>query len=1128
MNLKSRGGVSLCLLSTILVFASPAAGQTIEKGAIGGTVFDPSGAVVPDVSVTITNVATGSERSLTTGPRGRYHADVLPAGEYRIEASASGFATTIVREVRLAVGQSLTQDINLQLAAVGLTVEVLADAGPIDRSETRPNVVIDNTFIEELPISGRDFRDFAVLSPTADVTPGLRSPIRLNGQIGAYTGLIIDGVDNRNSFFGEWWGSLETKNYTISQDAVQEFQVRDSGFSAEFGHALGGLINVVTKSGTKDLHGTAFWFFQNNTLFSDNTVPAFPGVTIAPPFNTSHQFGGSVGGPIVRDKAFFFFAIDVQEQGGPLGTAFFNDFSGIAVPELGISDLAGLAGGTTQRQDLLAPLVKFDFNITPNHTATTRINYSRNETDNFTGRGQQFVSGASPDNFENFVNEGPVASQSLTSVINPFTVNEARFAYTWERRDRINNGPAPNVQITDVGGTDEFGRRFFLPITSHHKRFQVIDNFSRTFGQHDLKFGVDLNSNATNQAFIGFAGGVYAFGSLDDFQAICTAGAVETALGCTVGTQVIDPVTGNPQRRPSSFRQLFGINGFTGIESGTIEDFWQHELSFYVQDTWRIHPNVTLNLGIRWDGIWNPNPEFPVVGDLVTLGKPGISGNTLSQQVGPPPQGIPDDFDNWAPRVGVAWDATGDGKTIVRGGVGIYYTGHTTIFMADRLNGLGFRGVSPSFGQCPPPVAGQPCIDPITGVITVGATSISFPDILPGEADAALVPFLGSPNMRFIDPEFESPRVINYQIGFEREIVPDLSASFTYTHNESDNLRTGGFNTTPFDRTIDPSFVTGFDQFGRTVGTDCAGNPVLAFEICRLPQSPIPGNLVGATTVGFGEVFASWSEADYDAFIFQVKKTFSHRTQFQVNYTLSYNDDNASADRDTDAFFAPSDPFNFLELDMGRSQLDIRHQFRAFSYFLLPGDIELSNIFTARSGRAFPAYRGFCAFPTSGYQDGLQCSNFFLSSIRPGLDDGSGVLPRFPFRNSNFFQWDLRVGREFPLGPEGVGLRVTFEVFNLLDTDNSFSNTSGFNINGVFCGGLSSEYDADPLTAGIQENGPGPSSLNGPGTPISAQFGLKIIFERWPRSQCSCPKPACLFWGSRFRVLLTCHTEQAY
>ncbi|MCI0403936.1 MAG: carboxypeptidase regulatory-like domain-containing protein [Acidobacteria bacterium] len=1056
-SIRSAFVLLVCLLLVI-----PVAAQTIEKGAITGNIYDSTGAVVPGASVKITHVGTGEQRALTSNADGRYTADALSPGEYTVEIEASGFSKVIVKEVRVAVGQRFLQDVTLKVAAAGEIVEVTADVGPIDRGETRIKTTINNTYIEELPISGRDFRDFAQLGATADTSPGLRSPVRLQGQQGEFTGLVIDGVDNRNSFFGEWFGSLETKNFTVPQDSVQEFQVRDSGLSADLGHATGGVINVVTKSGTNDWHGSAHWFVQSNSFFADNAVlvstPAGM-VPAPPPFDTRNQFGGTVGGPIVREKLFFFLAADLQEQAGPLGTNLAGDVSGVATPELPVATLADLEGATNQRQDLRTALFKLDYQISSGTRGTSRVNYTRNETDNFTGgRSQIFVPDAVSTNFENFVNEGPAFLQTITTVLNPTTVNEARFAYSLERRDRINNGDGPEVTITGVGS---FGRRFFLPITNHHKRIQVVDNFSKTFGKHDLKLGVDLNSNGSSQAFIGFAGGVYQFASLANFV---NAGV------CPM------PAT----RCPTSYRQLFGINGFGAIESGTLETFWQHERSVYIQDDWKIHPRVTLNLGLRWDGIWHPDPAFPILGDRVTLGRPRIRNGVLDQRVGPPPQGIPDDLDNVAPRIGVSWDATGDGKTIVRGGFGIYYGAPITIYMAPILSGMGFRGADTTIS-----------FSTATGMDTLGL-GLTYPNTLPSDLDPtdpaaqAILNILPAPNIVFADPELESVRNMNFQAGIEREIAPNFSISGTYIHNRTENLRTGGFSSAPWDRTLDPNGVT-FDSFGRTVG---------AFSIPRLSQSQVetfPGSGVMRDVIGGANALASFGRGRYHAFILQAKKAFSNRYQFNVNYTWSKNDDNATTDRDTDAFFPPSDPFN-LDLDYGRSQLDISHQFRAFAYFLLPAKVEFSTIFNARSGRAFPVYRGFCAgpdplnpFPNANYTDGFQCANFFLDQIRPAAT-GGGVVERFPFRNAGFFNWDVRFGRAWALGSERVKLRTTLELFNLTNRDNSFSNTTGFSINGVNCGGLSTEALC-PFDVGA-----GPTARDVPTLPLSMQLGLKFIF----------------------------------
>ena len=338
--------------------------------------------------------------------------------------------------------------------------------------------------------------------------------------------------------------------------------------------------------------------------------------------------------------------------------------------------------------------------------ATTRLNYTRNETDNFTGYAgsQTFVLGRVESNFENFVNEGWAAAQSITSLLGNASVNEFRFSYSQEVRPRRERAPGPETAITDTGN---FGQIFFLPIDSQHKRYQVIDSFSRTFGKHDLKLGGDLNSNASNQTFIGFAGGVYTFFSPEDFVA----------------------------RTPAFLLQRVGINGVSVVESGTLRDFWQHELSFYVQDNWRVHPDFNLNLGLRWDGVWNPSSNFGLPESTLPVGKPRISGNRVSVDVAPASSDVPNDFNNFAPRVGFAWDVGGRHSTIVRGGGGIYYAATPTIFVAGMLSGPGLRSA----------VVFVPFFGSRTDLLGFG---LSYPGLLPSTATPEVESLIGPPSHR--------------------------------------------------------------------------------------------------------------------------------------------------------------------------------------------------------------------------------------------------------------------------------------------------------------------------------------------------------------------------------------------
>lgn len=1022
--------ISFCLLAFALMGLIPAlvSAQTFDKGQIEGIIYDETGAVLPAVSLTLTNSATGLQRSLASDDGGRYVAALLPVGEYTIEAMLSGFATTRVTGVVVAVGRSTVVNITMRVAPVAETVQVVAEVSPVDVTQTGTNSIIGDRSIGDLPISGRDYRDFVELTPTAQVTPGLRSPIRLGGQVGEYTAFLIDAADSTNTFFGEFFGSLETKNFTLPIDAVKEFQVRATGFSAEFGRSTGGLINVVTKSGTNDYHGSAHYFLQSEELWDNKTLKggtrAAPFEIVTPaPFQTRHQFGGTLGGPIKKEKAFFFFAIDRQKQFGPLTVKFSRAVPpGIGIPHQGIADIAALEGKIRQSQNLLTPFGRVDWHVTEKHLYSGRLNFTRNATTNFTGGRGQIIINAPENNLEDFTNQGVSTVHSVTSNFSARLLNEARFNFSRETRPRDAKGKAPEVWIFDTGF---FGHRFFLPIRSDHLRYQFIDNVGFVFKNHDIKTGIDYNASGTvNDSFIGFANGAYAFGTLEDFVA----------------------------RRPLFLLQLVGINGFTAEESGFIKSFWQHELAWYLQDNYKPHPNLTLNLGLRLDLLWNPQPKFPIVGKRVALGKPRREGNSFAVDFGPVPQGIPNDFNNWGPRVGFAYDILGKGKTVLRGGLGVYYGRPATIFMAEPLSGVGFRSAGVLF---------IPFFGSQTDLTGLGLT---FPNLLPSKVEpgspvSRIVP---PPNIRYVDPDFESARSFNLQIGGEHELVRNLSFELNYNYTRSDNLRIGGYWNSRYDRNIFPPKQV--DQFGRSVNLGV--NP---FDTSTRPDP----------TIGIADALTSFGRGRYHAFTVRLKKTFSRGHMFDINYVLSKNDDNASNDRDTDAMFPPSDPFN-LDIDFGRSQLDIRHNFSFYGAVELPARFTFSSIIRARSGAAFPAF-----IPVDQDINGdarLGGDGLFPPPDRPVFN--GKLLPRFPARQPAFFTWDVRLTRDINLGTERAKLQLMFELFNLLNNSNKFSDTALSPSNAIV-GLRNGEAVLDV---------PNYRRLDRSFPPLSAQFGARITF----------------------------------
>jgi len=277
MNVEKRRIGALILrgaaIAWVMIAAMAVDAQTLETGVIHGTITDKTHAVVPGAKVTLTNPSTGIRRALTAGPSGDFDFAALPPGEYTLTAESSGFAVTTVKGIELNIGSSVTIDIEMPLKTQATTAEVSAANGEVvDTSTAGITQLLNSTSVENLPFPGRDYRDLATLSPTAQVVPGLRGGLRLGGQQSDYSGLVVDGMDTTNNFFGENFGSLETKNLTIPLEAVQEFQVVTNGFAPEFGRATGGLLNVVTKSGTNELHGEAHEYYRGGGLTANDAL----------------------------------------------------------------------------------------------------------------------------------------------------------------------------------------------------------------------------------------------------------------------------------------------------------------------------------------------------------------------------------------------------------------------------------------------------------------------------------------------------------------------------------------------------------------------------------------------------------------------------------------------------------------------------------------------------------------------------------------------------------------------------------------------------------------------------------------------------------------------------------------
>jgi carboxypeptidase family protein len=1085
--------VSTLKLAIVLVALSVFSfAQTLERGALHGLVYDTSHAAVANAKVTLTNPSTGLRRELTTGPAGDYYFESIAPGEYTLVAESPGFAVTTIKGIVINVGASVPLDVTMPLRSASESVTVNAEIEAVDTSTAGISQLLDSRSLENLPFPGRDYRDLAQLSASAQVVPGLRGNIRLGGQQSDYTGLVIDGADTTNNFFGENFGSLETKNLTVPIEAVQEFQVVTNGFAPEFGRATGGLLNVVTKSGTNNVHGEAHEYYRGGRLTKDDALHNPPNI------DWQNQFGGSFGFPIRKDRQFLFLSTDIQRNSGPLTTnlchgdpACIND-PGPIIPAAtnsfevlgpscvgvtpgvthllpgcyGVPNLGAFDGPHTQFQDFFTLLGHYDYQITPANHFSIRGLGTRNHTKGFTGGHGQSETSDAFGNTEDFVNQGISGVFALTTARGR-KVNEIRALIQGETRKRHPiQGGAPEIHIAPNG---TFGQRFYLPANNDNGKLQVQDNFSYSFAKHDVKFGGDVNSFVDRKdVFAGWTAGRYEFPTLADFDTLNT----------------------------SFYFQGFGLNGQSPFTANTLKPNYQTGIGLYAQDKWQVNSRLTVTYGLRWDGTHNPQPQTHIPGQEVYTGVGPLGRGT---KISPVPQHTPNDYNQWGPRVGMAWNLGSSGHpTIVRAAWGLYYAQTPTIFFPQASNGGGSKSTTlfcPSNFGCTP--GGQ-----FAGPFDVPYT---FPSALPTTSDGLCAfgpPFIGCPAITYSDPALRNPRVSNLTVGLEHQFSNEWTVSLNYAYMHSTHLKTGGFSTSNWQRNL---VGIGTDQFGRTI-LKSTGDPFTGGFVCPANGSFVFGGSpypLDCTLTPFSgaEDLASFSRGNYHQLTASLDKRFGHRFQWFANYTWSRNYSNDSSERDTDTFFGTQDPFN-INIDYGRNGLDITHQFKSGISVALPYGLTWSSNFIAHSGLPYPAY-------SSVDLNGDGVINQFANNDRPVVQIGSGaphLLERYPARQPNFFTWDMRLTKDFKFG-EGKDLRLVADIFNLTNRGNLYSNPDVSGYVGVSgCSGnilVTVSQTCAPLTAipkqgqAIGPNGAPYGLLDeiSPGAfPFAAQFGVRFSF----------------------------------
>jgi len=973
-------------------------GQTSNTGTITGVVKDEKGGLVPGAAVKIVNLGTNAERAATTSSDGVYEITQLVPGNYRLEVEAQGFSKFVQEPVVINVLQRTTVNPDLKVGRIGETVTVTGESTAlVETTKTDVSGVIDQRRLENLPVNGRSFASLAVLIPGATLQPSFDptkarvGTFSVGGSTGRNLNVTIDGGDNKDNAVG---GILQN----FSMEGIQEFALSTQRFSAANGRSGGALLSVVSKSGSNAFHGSAFGFFRDDALNAnapkllaeargDSTEGAEK-----PPFNRQ-QFGGSFGGPIKKDRAFFFGAIErTRERGNSFVAAddqekieFLEPFGYQAVPLL------------PQPFNDWQYTVKGDFVLSPKHQLVVRFAGQNNDALNDQAgflivRTDLSGGNESLNTLYNFLT-------SLTSTVNASTVNQ--FTYQYQTFDNRINATTDLNLLTFPDGL-LVGRNGNVPQQTLQKKHQFHDDLSWNRGNHGFKFGGDFT-------YVPTLGGLFAFNSAPEYDFNFNADEIALNPGQFPQgfhtTQIRPgPITCAAFASPNCTQaDLDGIGVVAQVVlSGGDPAFDLREgakqFAAYFQDDWKITPRLTLNLGVRYD------VDFGFVdsahaAENRTFQALRIIGSPFARKT------VEDDKNNLSPRIGFAWDFRGDGRSVIRGGYGIYYDQsflNVPLFAVQQAN---------------PEIYATFFNDGANLSIDSPAPSVPRPLTNP----------LPNTRGRMLDPDFESPYTQQWNLGFAQEFGKNMALEFDYVHILGLHEFSG------LDINPRPGPLLGLDRGDPTPPNS---SRILASQFAAHSAELIQA-FGTATPFARISVAQSDSRSRYDAFTVAFKKRYADKFQLNAHYTLAKSQ--AWFGATADFGLAPQNAFvKFDPINFGPTAEDERHRFVLSGIFDLPWDFQVAPIFQLASARPYSIFPScLCDINKDGVTNDRE-------SVNPAVDD-QHVLPLNDHRGDNFSQLNVRVSKFFNFG-ETKKLGLFFEAFNVFNTGNfgnQFQNVTG-------------------------------------------------------------------------------------
>jgi len=1067
--------------------AMTSSAQTSGLGNINGTVTDTSGAVVPGATVVVTDTDTGVSRTVTATSTGAYVAEFLVPGNYELVFSAANFGKLDRKNLVLTVGEDLTVDAALPVGASSTELTVTSDSPILDTEKTEVSQTFDPELLANLPVATRNWSAFVLNTPNV-VQDGGTGLVSFHGISGLYNQNYVDGSNNNQMLFSEARGRSSGAPYVYSIDSIKEFQAETSNYSVEFGQAAGGQVNAITRSGTNDIHGDLFYLLRYPDMNALDPYSKFQALhnggtpfLLTQPIHQQNQFGGSVGGPIIKDKLFLFFTYDgfrkvgralysdsnaisttgtgtyttnntaTPNQCPVVGTTGYTQTFGISAAECtnAITFLQGLSSAVPsrfQKQNLFFPRV--DVHINARNDAFVDYNFVDFDSTYGYNTSNTFSNSSPSTNGPTSYHERFLVA-GLTTQIGKASINQVHFQYGRDLETAGANAPGPSVAT----GIVTFGMPNALPRPAEpdEHRIQFTDVFSTTRGHHTFKFGGDYNNVHEVMINLYQGGGVYGYSGTNNnanFQSY-----VQDAFAGQAGDT--DPFAG--YHYTSFVQTVDAINTAAGTQGK--DDFYMNMIDGFAEDTWKIAPTFTLTAGVRYDIQITPAPQYLTPPSFLS---PLVYGTPFTKY-----SATIKNTSRIQPRVGFSWQA--HPGTIVRGGYGIFSAlNQGSTYYADRVEN-GVVQINYNYSGCGA-TSGTATVSCAT--VPAAGTKLRFPNVpfpVTGPSLAgSLIPtggtapsvngpaVAGAQSFHGLDPNFVPPYAHEADLSVEQALPGKMSMSVGY-------VGTRGMRLPVF---VDANLLGQTPHGLRTYNVQDINNNVIKQLTVPvyLPTDRINTSIATYNT-GFS-VANTW----YNSLAATVRRPFANGLEVIANYTWSHATDTGQVNGANGTFYGgdpPLDPNN-QRAENGPSDIDIRNRF-TISFVYQPHVFE-SNKFIKQAvdewvfSGADIASEGqpvFMSMSGTVYSGSTSASSYGDDGGIYGgaISSGSGLpttgrppqIGRNSITGPGFNDLDFRISRNIPIH-EKMYAQFSLDAFNLLNhtivtgvvgTYSQYLNTTG-------------------------------------------------------------------------------------